>query len=552
MRESFFSLVCLLWFCGSVLPQEVSSRVEVTRDGVFIVESTGPLAPSPAGALAARNPNPTASSLRWVYPNTPALPWITESVGSGNFGTFAWLGENLNGEAVSLISATENLTPPLPIYEDAAPATSSVFIRVAAADKAPRCAVAWNDSSLVLNELRLYGAFAPVPATLAIPIQEVRISDDGHFIAAGYTDVSNNAAVSVYDSGLNLLQTVTGTGQSFRHHDISGDGSRVLLANQTDNFVFDVASGALLLQDGTTVSHDAHSIDFDGDTWGRGGFDVGVWKDNGGVWTRILTFTDPGLGFGVFLACDVSGDGSTFVTAAYDATNANKMRVYCWSLTSTSATLLWRYVHVGSGSFQDAPQEVAVSDDGRWIAVGTWGTQAMQQPEVLVFDRDAGSVPVASINTPGSCFSVDISGDGQFVVAGTKAVHANTMGSGGEGYSLDLGGQGHWLQGTPSLGRTIVLNMNGVPGDLVYMWAGLGLLPAPVTVYPFSGGWWLDPALLFLMPIALAPVPASGTLSLPAVIPSVPAAVGLEIFTQVARTGSGNEIDNYLRLPITP
>ena len=39
--------------------------------------------------------------------------------------------------------------------------------------------------------------------------------------------------------------------------------------------------------------------------------------------------------------------------------------------------------------------------------------------------------PDRSIDFPGSAFGVDVSADGQYVVGGSKAVHANQFGSGG-------------------------------------------------------------------------------------------------------------------------
>ena len=553
MRNTLFCLCLLASFTTVAFgQQQTRTRSVVTPEGVFTVQTSAGNVVSPEpGSGTFFNPNPTPPGLRWTYPNPGATPWITSSAGIGNFGTMDWLGQTLNGERLSFLSPTET-DPPTPIYEDVAPTSDSVAIQVAAADKASACAVAWRNSSTGVDELRYYDGFSTTPAVLSgIPIQEVRISDDGTRIAVGYTN-GGNAEVTVYDETLTSLVTVVGAGSGFRHHDISGDGSTVLIASNTTNFVYDVATGNLLHQDGSTVSVDAHSIDGDGDCWGRGGFDVGVWKDIAGTYTRILNFDDGAFGFGVYDACDVSADGSTFVVAGRDATNNLHFRVYCWSLSSTGvATLLWTFNNLGTGSFQDVGTEVSVSDDGKWIAVGSWGAQSNGHPEVLVFDRDVGAVPVTQIDTPGSCYSVDMSGDGQFVVAGTKAVHANTFGNGGEGYSLDLGGQGHWLSGTPSLNRSITLSQNGAPGDQLFLGASLGLLPAGVSFSGWTGLWWLDPGMMILPITPLGPIPASGTVPIPVTVPNSPPLVGVQVFTQAARMGP-NEIDNFLRIPITP
>ena len=548
--RAYLTSICFLVSITSVAhSQQVRMESVVTPDGVFAVQTSGPVSPGLINPPMS-NPNPTAPGLRWVYPNG-ALPWITSSVGIGNYGTMDWLGQTLNGEELTFISPTET-SPPTPIYADPDLTGSSVSIQVAAADKAPVCAVVWNNSTSGVKEIRLYSGFNTTPLKLITAnVQEIRISDDGTRVAVGYTDANSDAAVDVYDGTLTYLTTLVGAGSTFRHHDISGDGSTVLIASGTTNFVYDVATGNLLHQDGSTVSHDAHAIDLDGDTWVRGGFNVGAWKNNGGTYSRIVNFSDSAFGFGVYDACDVSADGLTFVCTGRDATTSAHFKVYCWSLTATSSSLLWSFNSAGTGSYQDVGQGVSISDDGKLIAVGSWGDEFNAHPEVMVFDRNTGAV-LNTIDTPGSCYSVDMSGDGQFVVAGTKSVHANTFGNGGEGYSLDNGGQGFWLSGTPSINRLNNLNFNGAVGDMVWFAAGVGLLPAGIPIGGFTGLWWLDNTMLAVPPSPLAPVPGSGTLTVPVLVPNNPGIVGLTVYAQAARTGGVKEIDNYLRLVVTP
>src|SRR5207249_1684778 len=126
----------------------------------------------------------------------------------------------------------------------------------------------------------------------------------------------------------------------FRQHDLSADGKVVLIGSDDHDWLFNVDSGALLFDDGTTVSDDAHSVNQDGTAWGRGGFDLGAWVATNGHYTRVLTFNDGTLGFGVYW-CGISADGKTFAAAAYDATANAKFRVYCFALTPSSSSLLW-------------------------------------------------------------------------------------------------------------------------------------------------------------------------------------------------------------------
>src|SRR5262249_30072077 len=102
--------------------------VEATAKGVFTHTEPLPDAPGAAAALTASrvtlaapavtNPNPSVEGLRWTYAAPAATPWITESVSCGNRGSLAWLGQNLNGQRLSLLATTENGAPPSPVYED--------------------------------------------------------------------------------------------------------------------------------------------------------------------------------------------------------------------------------------------------------------------------------------------------------------------------------------------------------------------------------------------------------------------------------------------------
>jgi len=534
-------------------PVEVSrSWVEVTTEGVFEQREVATVpAARPEGGLLAMS----LAALRWVYPNPAATPWITEFVSAGNFGTFAWLGQNLNGEQLSFVSTTDDAgLPPSPIFEVLLP---NADVAVRAADKAPTVAVAEIDGGGGVFNLHYFNGYSAAPVhTIAQPdFFEVAMADGGTRFTSGYTNGVGDSQVDVYDAASPTptvpIQSVTASSSSFRHHDLSGDGSTVLLASGTTNHLFDVATGVEIFTDSSTVSHDAHAINFDGTAWGRGGFDIRAWVHDGTTYNQVLSFNDSSLGFGVSTACDISGDGSTFAAASYDANDSNKLRLYVWDLTPTGSTMLWTYAHDGAGGLQNVPAAVSVSDDGRWIALGARGSELLTQPEAVLFDRDAGNVPVASLDTPGSVFDLDLSGDGQFMVVGTKAVHAGTFGNGGEGYSFDRGDQGHKLEGTSSITRTVQLRTFGASGDLAIVALGGGLLPAPIAVPGFSGALGLHPGLLYGSPFVVGTIGVGGDIALPVPVPNDPLLIGLTVFSQSVRIGT-NAFDNSLRLPITP
>ncbi len=88
--------------------------------------------------------------------------------------------------------------------------------------------------------------------------------------------------------------------------------------------------------------------------------------------------------------------------------------------------------------YTDFLAAVEVSDDGQVFAVASWGNSNNTHPEVQVFDRDLNLL--ASIDTPGSAYALDMTRDGRFVLASAKAVHANVFGRGGDTYVLRVSG----------------------------------------------------------------------------------------------------------------
>lgn len=547
-------LVAVPALASALSAQEVSrSWVEVTPAGVTMHREVAPAegaAARPEGKILATS----VSQLRWTYPNPAGSPWITESVSVGNAGAFAWLGQNLNGQQLSFVASTDDAgSPPSPIFEPTFPGAN---LAVRAADKGAAAVVSEIIGATTFN-LHYYTGFASAPVhTIAqADYFEVAIADDGGRFSSGYTNGSGGSQVDVYDAASATptvpIQTLSAASSSFRHHDLSGDGSTVLLASGTTNHLFDVATGVEIFTDASTVSHDAHAINFDGSAWGRGGFDIRAWVHDGTTYNQVLSFTDGTLGFGVSTACDISGDGSTFAAASYDANDSDRFRVYVWSLTPTGSTMLWTYSSDDTSGLQDVPRAVSISDDGRWIAVGSQGSGSSGHPEALLFDRDAGNVPVAFVDTPGSVFDLDLSGDGQFLVIGTKAVHAGTFGNGGEGYSFDRGDQGHALFGTASIGRTIQLRTFGPSGDVAVHALSAALLAVPFAVPGFGGALELDPSALIGTPATVGTIGGGGDVTQTIPVPLDPGLVGLTVFSQSVRVGT-NAFDNHVRLPITP
>jgi hypothetical protein len=90
-----------------------------------------------------------------------------------------------------------------------------------------------------------------------------------------------------------------------------------------------------------------------------------------------------------------------------------------------------------NSTLQDSFAAVSYSQSGSVVVSGSWGSMDDVNPTVNVFSALNGKI-IGSFNTPGSVFDVGVIEQGNSIVvaAGGKSVHANTMGSGGNLFSL--------------------------------------------------------------------------------------------------------------------
>jgi len=114
--------------------------------------------------------------------------------------------------------------------------------------------------------------------------------------------------------------------------------------------------------------------------------------------------------------------------------NQNTYQYY--SLSSNTPT--WVHVNkIESGPGQDLPVNMAITDDGKYFVVASWGNEAASNPQLIVFNSTS-STPYYSITSPGSMFVCDIAYDnalgGVVVLGAGKHVHANVFGDGGDLY----------------------------------------------------------------------------------------------------------------------
>ena len=165
---------------SSISAQQVDRTwVEVTPDGVYEHREVPRSATTHASRAGGAIPIMSLALLRWTYPNPPGTPWITESVSVGNSGTFAWLGQNLNGQLLSLVATTDDAgSPPNPIFEPLFPGAA---LDVRAADKSTAAVVGEIVGSSSTFNLHYLTGFSSTPVhTIPQPAASKSRSRRGH------------------------------------------------------------------------------------------------------------------------------------------------------------------------------------------------------------------------------------------------------------------------------------------------------------------------------------------------------------------------------------
>ena len=258
--------------------------------------------------------------------------------------------------------------------------------------------------------------------------RKVATSRDGSTIAAVVSDsVTQDSTLYVFDAATGAIrQTWTDTVR-MDGVDLTDDGSIALVTQDNVATLIDTATANTVFSvAGSGAGSIYYRISGDGRVFVVGGFSFDVYAFDGTTYTRVIHFSQANSWFGG--ACAVSHDGSTAGTFAGNfADNWLSGVVYLFDVAS--GNMLGSYSVNGSGLYQGTPIGAASNDDGSVMAFASWGTEFHDWPEVMVFNRNVELI--GQIDFPGSAFSVDVSSDGQYVVGGSKAVHANQFGSGG-------------------------------------------------------------------------------------------------------------------------
>ena len=270
--------------------------------------------------------------------------------------------------------------------------------------------------------------------------RKVATSRDGSTIAAVVSDsVTQNQTLYIFDAATGAIRRTWTNSLRMDAVALTDNGSIALVTQDNQATLIDTGTGNIVFSvAGSGAGLIYYPISGDGGVFALGGFNFDVYAFNGTTYNRVIHYTQANYWFGG--ASAVSRDGSTVGTFAGNYANGWLSGAVLLFDVPTGQ-LLGSYPVSGSGSYSGTPIGAASNDDGSVMAFASWGTQFHDWPEVMVFNRSVQLI--GQINFPGSAFSCDVSSDGQYVVGGSKAVHANQFGSGGRIELIQL-------QGTPT------------------------------------------------------------------------------------------------------
>jgi hypothetical protein len=453
----------------------------------------------------------------WTHPGSW---WIGEQVGIGNHGTQVFTHYYLNDTAAALLSVHDG-DPPLPVWElDTHPDNpmdvdsadySDVHVGITRTDTGTM-----NQYVVKLSKYSSQGRdWVYTYPHLTTGRMIAAVSADGQTIVSVISNpITSRPDLLVFDpdSPIPTASFALPAGGAMKF-DLATNGERAVIIIDLTVYVVEIATGNILLANSESSAYGTRGLGISGDgsvvASGQSGNGLRLYEWNGSTYVPTWFHVTPG---GV-RALDVSEDGSTVAYGIGFAYPSTRIVTECVDVPTKTVTMS---EDISSfGQYQNTVWEVAISADGEIFATATFGDEPDIVEEVRVYHKHR-SVPIRTLNLLGSAFSIDVSPDGKWVVAGSKAVHGNESGHGGQIDLLHLGGTDLAVYTTPSVGSTVTFETFGNPGSPALLLHSPTLASSPV-VFPEIGTLYLTRSSMSVIP--MGPIGPGGSASLPWTVP---------------------------------
>lgn len=371
---------------------------------------------------------------------------VPQTVSIGNHGTQVFSASDGHGARVRLFSSFD-ADPANSVWESDL-GNDARNVRVASAELSTRHAVILMarppSSSSYHAVVRAYDSNVPThhwewvspnPSGLH-EMSSVHVTADGSRVVAAFL-MSSQQVTQVVEfnasTGAVLTNVQFPTFGGFYYSALSGNGRFVYLGYSYRSYVVDLQSAGTVNTVMTYVSTETgHAVTHDGSYFAASGSNL------------IRLFQRNGNG-GYSASFDLNLDGATVncrriaisrdqsvLVAGFSLPNDRDVRIAAWNL-ATRTKILDRTL-LGGGNYTNKVTGLAVSANGSKIAMGNWGDQLGQIPQVLLFEGGS-SVPYAQFQLSGSAMGLALSQEGSWLAVARKSVHANIFAGGG---SLEL------------------------------------------------------------------------------------------------------------------
>ena len=498
---------------------------------------------SAPGELTANGTLLPSPDVQWII-DDGGLDYIPHDVAIGAGGGLALWGDYLNNERASLFATTTDDESEAFIWEDAELYGALSYISCAASDPTDRFVAAARFESLrgsgaSQTVLYGYGSGSSSPDWVyTFPLEtdidpKIEMSKDGSIVVAMlYDDINELIEITCLDAESGTLEYTDYFNGGFpRVFDMTDDGSLLYIFDSGNNqiLIYDSVAGEIIYTVTGSGGFDSHAISGDGSVFAFGGFGTLKYYEWDGA-TYIWKFTHSAPGAVYCARCDLSDDGGVLAATFYDYGTGLDFSVL--SIDGTTGAVLFQGDFTGGGGYQNYPADIKITGDGSRIVFGGWGDQFNTNPEVMIFE--GSGAPAASIDTRGSVYSVDISVDGQFIVSGSKSIHANVSGRGGDHACLYMGGEELSVNGIPRLSSTITVTVEGEPGETV-------LLAGSLNVVELQTAWGVlrvDPD--DYLELGEMAIPGSGAAEFEIRVPAAPFLAGEKAVMQALITSGSN------------
>ncbi len=403
---------------------------------------------SPALARQALGADPFAPAQRWSSTASLQDAWIPQSLAFAARGELVWHAAAGANPQLELFDGASNSTQPAPWFEHARPGVLGAFSVAAGADERALYALAqypgpsanarWTeisryDAHSATPHVPVWSRLLPLAGNGVARLHAARTS--AVLAAANYDQASQRFELTWIDAAdggtLDQYAVVAAT---LRQTSASRELERVAFVVGAEVHVVARASG---LEHVETLGGATNALALSGDglrvAMGSGGA-VRVLARSGSAWSAVREFTSlPGE---IATRVALSDDGRTLAIGWWDSVVTQRVRFQLWR-TDELSPRYERELHSSATALQNFPEAVAVTADGRRAAFGAWGTQD-SAPEALLVDAASGA-ELFALDLPGSVRSLALDASGTRLALGYKLAHANALSSTGEVASFDTG-----------------------------------------------------------------------------------------------------------------